>query len=222
MHTEIVDNIRFDLVLVCCCYCYHYHSSHDDCSQSLFSRSVALTFLCLWKHCRLAVMDSIHTGICLWLTSDIPVIHQLWKKLKEGHDAWRRLFNWSCQLIIYPQVRNILYTESIYVQTKMITTTNDFLNNQTSSFRWSINARFNSTSPNSSDVNLNHSVQPIDITSSALGIFLSLFCFITVFGNGLVIYAIVQERYLKSGESRFNLTMTSVSSDSKWFSNVSV
>lgn len=97
----------------------------------------------------------------------------------------------------------------------MITTTNDFLNNQTSSFRWSINARFNSTSPNSSDVNLNHSVQPIDITSSALGIFLSLFCFITVFGNGLVIYAIVQERYLKSGESRFNLTMTSVSSDSK-------
>lgn len=36
------------------------------------------------------------------------------------------------------------------------------------------------------------------LSYSALGIFLSLFCFITVFGNGLVIYAIVQERYLKS------------------------
>ncbi|CAF0811279.1 unnamed protein product, partial [Didymodactylos carnosus] len=31
-----------------------------------------------------------------------------------------------------------------------------------------------------------------------IGVFLALFCFITVFGNGLVIYAISQERYLKS------------------------
>lgn len=38
------------------------------------------------------------------------------------------------------------------------------------------------------------------VSYSALGIFLVLFCFITVFGNGLVIYAIVQERYLKSGK----------------------
>lgn len=43
------------------------------------------------------------------------------------------------------------------------------------------------------------STQPIHLSHSALGIFLSLFCFITVFGNGLVIYAIIQERYLKSG-----------------------
>lgn len=42
--------------------------------------------------------------------------------------------------------------------------------------------------------------QTIQLSHTALGIFLSLFCFITVFGNGLVIYAIVQERYLKSGK----------------------
>ena len=30
-------------------------------------------------------------------------------------------------------------------------------------------------------------------------VFLSCFCFVTVFGNGLVIYAVIQERYLKSG-----------------------
>lgn len=41
--------------------------------------------------------------------------------------------------------------------------------------------------------------QTVQLTYSFLGIFLSLFCFITVVGNGLVIYAIVQERYLKSG-----------------------
>ena len=45
------------------------------------------------------------------------------------------------------------------------------------------------------------STQTNQLSYSALGIFLSLFCFITVFGNGLVIYAIVQERYLKSGNS---------------------
>ncbi len=45
--------------------------------------------------------------------------------------------------------------------------------------------------------------QNIQLSHSILGIFLSLFCFITVFGNGLVIYAIVQERYLKSGKIIF-------------------
>ncbi|CAF3447813.1 unnamed protein product [Rotaria socialis] len=40
--------------------------------------------------------------------------------------------------------------------------------------------------------------QNIQLHHSGLGIFLTFFCFITVFGNGLVIYAIVQERYLKS------------------------
>lgn len=41
--------------------------------------------------------------------------------------------------------------------------------------------------------------QAIHFSQSALCIFLSFFCFITVFGNALVIYAIIQERYLKSG-----------------------
>ena len=41
--------------------------------------------------------------------------------------------------------------------------------------------------------------QNIQLKHLALGVFLSFFCFITVFGNGLVIYAVVQERYLKSG-----------------------
>lgn len=41
--------------------------------------------------------------------------------------------------------------------------------------------------------------QNIQLRNTALSIFLTFFCFITVFGNGLVIYAIVQERYLKSG-----------------------
>ncbi|CAF0974475.1 unnamed protein product, partial [Didymodactylos carnosus] len=45
---------------------------------------------------------------------------------------------------------------------------------------------------NSSSIILNLTNHP------AVGVFLSLFCFITVFGNGLVIYAISQERYLKS------------------------
>lgn len=39
----------------------------------------------------------------------------------------------------------------------------------------------------------------IDITSSILIIILCIFCVITVCGNGLVIYAVIQERYLKSG-----------------------
>ena len=45
--------------------------------------------------------------------------------------------------------------------------------------------------------------QFIQLSHLALGIFLTFFCFITVFGNGLVIYAIVQERYLKSGILKF-------------------
>ena len=62
-------------------------------------------------------------------------------------------------------------------------------------------------SPNRSDPtihNLSSEEQDhhVHINHSALGIFLSLFCFITVFGNGLVIYAIVQERYLKSGRKK--------------------
>ncbi len=60
--------------------------------------------------------------------------------------------------------------------------------------------RFNYILKNISSIETKHNIQ---LSYSALGIFLSLFCFITVFGNGLVIYAIVQERYLKSGRKYF-------------------
>ena len=39
----------------------------------------------------------------------------------------------------------------------------------------------------------------LDIAQYPLIFFLSCFCLLTVIGNGLVIYAVVQERYLKSG-----------------------
>ena len=52
---------------------------------------------------------------------------------------------------------------------------------------------------NNNNISSTEIKQNIQLNHPALGIFLSLFCFITVFGNGLVIYAIVQERYLKSG-----------------------
>jgi hypothetical protein len=58
------------------------------------------------------------------------------------------------------------------------------------------NLHLNYTIDNISSIETKENIQ---LSNSALGIFLSLFCFITVFGNGLVIYAIVQERYLKSG-----------------------
>ncbi|CAF1057133.1 unnamed protein product [Adineta steineri] len=58
------------------------------------------------------------------------------------------------------------------------------------------NNRSNYTSNNISSIE--QSQKNTQLTNLPLGIFLSLFCFITVFGNGLVIYAIVQERYLKS------------------------
>ncbi|CAF3357335.1 unnamed protein product [Rotaria socialis] len=40
--------------------------------------------------------------------------------------------------------------------------------------------------------------QSIDLTNSILALILSCFCMITIFGNALVIYAVIQERYLKS------------------------
>jgi nucleoside recognition membrane protein YjiH len=54
-------------------------------------------------------------------------------------------------------------------------------------------------SKNSLNSSLEDTKQFIDLTSSITCIFLSFFCLITVFGNGLVIYAVIQERYLKSG-----------------------
>ena len=48
---------------------------------------------------------------------------------------------------------------------------------------------------NSSD-NLHQSAQ---LWILLLSFFLSCFCIITVLGNALVIYAVIQERYLKSG-----------------------
>lgn len=51
---------------------------------------------------------------------------------------------------------------------------------------------------NSSD-NLHQSAQ---LWILILSCFLSCFCIITVLGNVLVIYAVIQERYLKSGMSK--------------------
>ncbi len=54
-------------------------------------------------------------------------------------------------------------------------------------------------SKNFLNISFEESKQTINLTSLLLSIFLSCFCIITVFGNGLVIYAVIQERYLKSG-----------------------
>ncbi len=61
------------------------------------------------------------------------------------------------------------------------------------------NNNHNHSNYNNNNISSIEIKQNIQLNHPALGIFLSLFCFITVFGNGLVIYAIVQERYLKSG-----------------------
>jgi hypothetical protein len=57
----------------------------------------------------------------------------------------------------------------------------------------------NLTSNNLINSSLEETKQSIDLTILIPCIFLSFFCIITVFGNGLVIYAVIQERYLKSG-----------------------
>ncbi|CAF4341380.1 unnamed protein product [Rotaria sp. Silwood2] len=48
------------------------------------------------------------------------------------------------------------------------------------------------------NISLHESKQYIGLTNLILIIFLCCFCIITVFGNALVIYAVIQERYLKS------------------------
>ncbi|CAF1093903.1 unnamed protein product [Rotaria sordida] len=53
-------------------------------------------------------------------------------------------------------------------------------------------------SKNSTNIFFYETKQNIDFTNLILAIFLCLFCIITIFGNGLVIYAVIQERYLKS------------------------
>lgn len=55
-------------------------------------------------------------------------------------------------------------------------------------------------SETSSNISLNKTKQNIDFTNTILVIFLCFFCIITIFGNALVIYAVIQERYLKSGK----------------------
>lgn len=82
-----------------------------------------------------------------------------------------------------------------------LTTQNLFLSLTSTTFKTIIQSNNNTRSNNTiSNISSIETKQPIQLTHTALGIFLSLFCFITVFGNGLVIYAIVQERYLKSGK----------------------
>ncbi|CAF1585768.1 unnamed protein product [Rotaria sp. Silwood1] len=70
-----------------------------------------------------------------------------------------------------------------------------FLNLTSTTIRTTIQSNINYTINNISSFNIQ---QNIELSHLALGIFLTFFCFITVFGNGLVIYAVVQERYLKS------------------------
>ncbi|CAF2621179.1 unnamed protein product [Rotaria sp. Silwood2] len=50
------------------------------------------------------------------------------------------------------------------------------------------------------NISLHESKQYIGLTNLILIIFLCCFCIITVFGNALVIYAVIQERYLKSAK----------------------
>ncbi|CAF1413896.1 unnamed protein product [Rotaria sp. Silwood1] len=64
--------------------------------------------------------------------------------------------------------------------------TNLTTHNLTDIFKYSLN------------ISLYETKQNIDLKNSILVIFLSFFCIITVFGNALVIYAVIQERYLKS------------------------
>ncbi|CAF2703735.1 unnamed protein product [Rotaria sp. Silwood2] len=75
------------------------------------------------------------------------------------------------------------------------TTQELFLNLTSTTIRTIIQSNTNHTINNISSLDIK---QNIDLSHLALGIFLTFFCFITVFGNGLVIYAVVQERYLKS------------------------
>jgi hypothetical protein len=54
-------------------------------------------------------------------------------------------------------------------------------------------------STNSLNISFEETKQSIHFTLVLLSLFLSCFCIVTVFGNALVIYAVIQERYLKSG-----------------------
>ncbi len=57
-------------------------------------------------------------------------------------------------------------------------------------------------SNNSSNISFEETNQTINLPIYILSVFLICFCLITVFGNALVIYAVIQERYLKSGISQ--------------------
>jgi len=89
------------------------------------------------------------------------------------------------------QVANNLTTQNLFL-TLTSTTINTIIQSNNN------NNHSNQTFNNISSIATKQNIQ---LSHTALGIFLSFFCFITVFGNGLVIYAIVQERYLKSGRT---------------------
>ena len=89
------------------------------------------------------------------------------------------------------QVANNLTTQNLFL-TLTSTTINTIIQSNNN------NNYSNQTFNNISSIATKQNIQ---LSHTALGIFLSFFCFITVFGNGLVIYAIVQERYLKSGRT---------------------
>jgi hypothetical protein len=95
------------------------------------------------------------------------------------------------------QVANNLTTQNLF-----LTLTSTTINTIIQSNNNNNNNRLNQTFNNISSIETKPNIQ---LSNTALGIFLSFFCFITVFGNGLVIYAIVQERYLKSGKNILQL-----------------
>ncbi|CAF0902633.1 unnamed protein product [Rotaria sordida] len=78
------------------------------------------------------------------------------------------------------------------------TTQKFFLNLTSTTIHTIIQSNINHSNYTINNISSLEITQNIQLGHSALGIFLTLFCFITVFGNGLVIYAVVQERYLKS------------------------
>lgn len=66
---------------------------------------------------------------------------------------------------------------------------------------------------NDSNTSRNISLEPaehtVSLTLIILSLFLSCFCIITVLGNALVIYAVLQERYLKSGRKKSQASQAS-------------
>ena len=85
-----------------------------------------------------------------------------------------------------------------------------YLLNQTSSainLTWDYSINDNETLLN---ISSNGTKQNSDSNNLTISIFLSCFCIITIFGNGLVIFAVIKERYLKTGMSNIEVLFSLV------------